>query len=101
MDLKKLTTHVKAGDIQEIQLVTMEGGSYVIQAVMHGKSHPVKDGHGDTFHVASVDEARKYLAGVPEVPLYLVHPTVYDEMVGQADSDAVPTREPIPFRSSL
>lgn len=101
MNLKKLSTHVKAGEIQEIQLVTMEGGSYVIHAVMQGTSHPVQDSHGSTLHVASVDEARKCLSGVPEVPLFLVQPAVYDEMVGLADSDATPNREPIPFRSSL
>ncbi|WP_426139868.1 DUF6482 family protein [Pseudomonas sp. DWP3-1-2] len=101
MDLKKLTRHVKADEIQEIQLVTVEGGSYVIHALMQGASHPVQDSHGDTLHVASVEEARKYLEGVPQVPLFLVQPAVYDEMVGLADNDAAPNREPIPFRSSL
>jgi hypothetical protein len=101
MDLKKLTTHVKAGEVQEIQLVALEGGSFVIHALLQGDSHPVHDTHGKTLHVASVEEARKHLASVPQVPLYLVQPAVYDEMVGLADSDAQPHRELIPFRSSL
>ncbi|HEX8595784.1 MAG TPA: DUF6482 family protein [Pseudomonas sp.] len=101
MDLKKLAAHVKAGEIQEIQLVAMEGGSYVIQALMRGASQPIQSAKGDVLHVASIDEARKLLAGVPEIPLYLVQPAVYDEMVGLADSDAAPHREPIPLRSSL
>ena len=56
---------------------------------------------GETLHVASIEEARKNLAGVPEVPLFLVQPAVHEEMVGLDDSNQQPYREPIPFRSSL
>jgi hypothetical protein len=34
------------------------------------------------------------------VPLFIVHPVVYDEMVGQPHSTAEAPREPIPFRSA-
>lgn len=101
MDLSKLASHVKAGDIEEIDLVAMEGGSFVMHVLVAGKSQRVVNAKGETLHVASIEEARKNLAGVPEVPLFLVQPAVHEEMVGLDDSNKQPYREPIPFRSSL
>ena len=101
MELSKLGSHVKAGDVEEIDLVAMEGGSYVMHVRMGGKSHPVINAKGETLHIASLEEARKNLTGVPEVPLFMVQPAVYDEMVGLDDGNMQPSREPIPFRSSL
>ncbi|WP_268796690.1 DUF6482 family protein [Pseudomonas huanghezhanensis] len=101
MDLNKLTQHIKAGEIEDLNLMSIEGGSYVLHARMNGKSHPISSANGQVLHVASVNEARKCLAGVPEVPLFIVHPVVYDEMVGQARDDQLASRERIPFRSSL
>ncbi|SQF98097.1 cation transporter [Paucimonas lemoignei] len=101
MDLSKLASHVKAGDIDEIDLVAMEGGSFVMHVLVAGKSQRVVNAKGETLHVASIEEARKNLAGVPEVPFFLVQPAVHEEMVGLGDTDKQPNREPIPFRSSL
>ncbi|MEQ7920393.1 DUF6482 family protein [Xanthomonas sp. WHRI 1810A] len=101
MDLKKLEQHIKAGEVEDLNLMSIEGGSYVIHAQMNGQSHAVNSPNGEVLHVASVDEARKCLSGVPEVPLFIVHPVVYDEMVGQSTHDPLSAREPIPFRSSL
>lgn len=101
MDLDQLSKHIKAGEIEELDLVSIEGGSYVIHARMQGQSHAVSSPKGGVLHVASVDEARKCLSSMKEVPLFIVHPVVYDEMVGHADSDHEVSREPIPFRSTL
>jgi butyrate kinase len=101
MDLDKLGKHIKAGEIEEIDLVSVEGGSYVIHARMNGKSHAVSSPKGSVLHVASVEEARKCLSSMKEVPLFIVHPVVYDEMVGHAASEREVSRQPIPFRSSL
>jgi butyrate kinase len=101
MDLDKLSKHIKAGEIEELDLISVEGGSYVIHARMQGQSHAVSSPKGGVLHVASVDEARKCLSSVPEVPLFIVHPVVYDEMVGHAASNPGVSRQPIPFRSSL
>jgi butyrate kinase len=99
MDLDKLSKHVKAGEITEINLVSVEGGSYVIHALMDGKSNAITSPGGEVLHVASVDEARKCLSATQEVQLFIVHPVVYDEMVGQSSSTLEAPREPIPFRS--
>jgi len=101
MDLDQLGKHIKAGDIEELDLVSIEGGSYVIHARMQGKSHAVYTPKGDVLHVASVEEARKCLSSMQEVPLFIVHPVVYDEMVGHQKSELQVERQPISFRSSL
>ncbi|MCD5975140.1 hypothetical protein ALP94_01877 [Pseudomonas savastanoi pv. glycinea] len=101
MELSKLADQVKKGEIEAVHLVTMEGGSYVMHAMKGGKSQPIIDAKGGTLHIASLEEARKNLKGVPEVPLFLVQPAVYDEMVGLGDTDRQPNREPIPWHSSL
>lgn len=101
MDLSKLATHVKAGEIEEIHLVAMEGGSFVMHALSGGKSHPLINAKGSTLHVASLEEARKNLAGVSPVPLFLVQPAVHDEMVGLEGTGRQLNRELIPWHSSL
>jgi butyrate kinase len=101
MDLNKLAQHIKAGEVEDLNLMSIEGGSYVLHAQMNGKSHPISSPNGEVLHVASVNEARKCLSAVPEVPLFIVHPVVYDEMVGQSNDERLSSREPIPFRSTL
>ncbi|TWI57392.1 hypothetical protein IQ22_00608 [Pseudomonas duriflava] len=100
MNVHQLTQHVKNGDVQEINLVSMEGGSYVLHALKDNASCPIVDAKGDTLHIASVEEARKFLSDVPDVQLYLVQPAVYEEMVGQP-SAPLDSREPLPLRSSF
>jgi hypothetical protein len=99
MDLDKLSKHVKAGDITEVNLVSIEGGSYAIHALMNGKSNAIASPDGKVLHVASVDEARKCLSSLQDVKLFIVHPVVYDEMVGQPHTTPEAPRQPIPFRS--
>jgi hypothetical protein len=100
MNVQQLTKHVKAGEVKEINFVSMEGGSYVMHALMNDESHPIVDTHGDTLHIATVDQGRKLLDGLKDVQLFLVQPAVYEEMVGQ-DSTPTDSREAIPLRSTL
>lgn len=101
MKLDELSKQIKAEQVTELNLVSVEGGSYVLHAVTGGVSQPVLDANDETLHVASVDQARKCLIDVPEVPFFLVQPAVYDEMVGHAPGQNDASREPIKFRSSL
>lgn len=100
MKVNEVAGSVKAGQVQELRLVSVEGGSYTLHATVAGTSERVLNADGDTLHVASVDQARKLLVDVPDtVPLYLVQPAVYDEMVG-LDSGPTDSREQIPLHSS-
>lgn len=100
MNVKELNQQVKAGAVKEVNLVSMEGGSYVIHALVEGTSVPVADDKGATLHVASVEEARRILDDIKDVSLFIAQPAVYEEMVGQ---DVTPTdsREQIPLRSKV
>ena len=100
MNVKELNQQVKAGAVKEVNLVSMEGGSYVIHALVEGTSVPLADDKGANLHVASVEEARRILDGVKEVRLFIAQPAVYEEMVGQ---EVTPTasREEIPLRSKV
>ncbi len=100
MKVDEVASNVKAGQVEELRLVSVEGGSYTLHATVAGTSERVLNAQGETLHVASVDQARKLLVDVPDtVPLYLVQPAVYDEMVG-LDSGPTDSREQIPLHSS-
>ena len=101
LNIDTLTRHVKAGEIQELNLVSVEGGSYVLHALKGGQSLPVEDPHGKPLHLASVEEARKVLSGVPDARLFLVQAVAHDEMVGQDGVKAEASRQEVPLRSSL
>ena len=101
LNIQDLSSDIKAGKISELNLVSMEGGSYVLHALMEGKSVPVQDSHGKPLHLASVEEARKVLSSVPDVRLFLSQDVVYDEMVGQDHIQGESSRHEIPLRSSL
>ncbi|WP_407316125.1 DUF6482 family protein [Pseudomonas sp. nanlin1] len=101
MNLHELAKQVKDGSVTEINLVSMEGGSYVMHALASDISTPVAESNGATLHVASVEEARKLLSGLDGVQLFLVQAAVHDEMVGLQDDAGQAAREPIPLRSSL
>jgi hypothetical protein len=101
LNIDKLTRHVKAGEIHEINLVSIEGGSYALHALLGEKSLPIEDSHGKPLHLASVEEARKVLSSVPDARLYLVQAVAHDEMVGQDGVKAESSRHEVPLRSSL
>jgi hypothetical protein len=101
MNIDKLSSHVNDGEISEVNLVSMEGGSYVLHAILQGVSQPVADAKGATLHVASVEEARKLLVGVADIKLYLVQGNAHDEMIGNPEEGNHTMREEIPLRSSL
>jgi hypothetical protein len=100
MKVEEIAGKVKAGAVTEIELRSMEGSSYTMHVVANGEPERVLNNDGETLHVASVDQARKLLADVPEtVQLFMVQPAVYDEMVG-LDSGPTDSREAIPLHSS-
>ncbi|MBD8595560.1 cation transporter [Pseudomonas sp. CFBP 8758] len=101
MNIDKLSSHVNNGEVSEVNLVSMEGGSYVLHAILEGVSQPVADAKGATLHVASVEEARKVLSGVADIKLFLVQGNAHDEMIGNPEGGHQVMREEIPLRSSL
>ncbi|AKT31239.1 DUF6482 family protein [Pseudomonas syringae pv. actinidiae] len=101
LNIQDLTKHVKDKKVDELDLISMEGGSYVLHALVDGKSVPVQDSTGKPLHVASLEEARKVLSAVPDVKLFMTQAVAHDEMVGLDSVQPESSRHEIPLRSSL
>ena len=85
MNLQELTNRSLAGDIDEINLVSLEGDIYVLEARMGDRFYPVQDHAGHVISVRSVAHARELLHALPSIPFHLVHAVVHDEMCGMQD----------------
>ncbi|MEB0044596.1 MULTISPECIES: DUF6482 family protein [unclassified Pseudomonas] len=99
MNLQELNAYAIAGKVDELNLISLEGGIYVLEARMHGSAFPLDDGHGKTLHLRSVEHARKMLEGTPQLPFHLVHTSVHDEMCGFGASAEQSLKLPITFHS--
>ncbi|MDO9625807.1 MAG: DUF6482 family protein [Pseudomonas sp.] len=100
MNLHDLSRHAHAGLIDELNLISIEGGIYVLEAHMDGRAHPLNDNAGKTLHLRSVEHARDYLRELPPLPFHLVHAVVHDEMCGMQDGTQDTLRVPISFGSA-
>ncbi|WP_397451304.1 DUF6482 family protein [Pseudomonas sp. NA-150] len=100
MNLQELTAFAHAGRVDELNLISMEGGIYLLEARVRGMAHPLNDFNGKTIHLRSVEHARDLLHTLPKMPFNLVHSVVHDEMCGLRDVDEQTLRVPISFRST-
>ncbi len=87
MNLHDLSSHARAGQIDELNLISIEGGNYyLLEARVDGRSFTLKDGQGHILHLRSVEHAREVLHPLPQLPpLHLVQAEVHDEMCGMSD----------------
>lgn len=86
MNLKELNAYAIAGKVDELNLISMEGGIYLLEARMHGAAYPLSDDHGQTLNLRSVEHARQVLHTFPRLSFNLIHTLVHDEMCGLAAS---------------
>jgi hypothetical protein len=100
MNLQELSAHASAGRIDELNLISMEGGIYLLEARMHGAAHPLNDTRGKTLHLRSVEHARDVLQSISPMPFNLVHAVVHDEMCGLRDAEEQTVRVPLSIRSA-
>ncbi|AKT28691.1 DUF6482 family protein [Pseudomonas syringae pv. actinidiae] len=100
MNYQDFTDHAQAGRVEELNLISIEGGIYLLDVRMNGTSVMLKDAVGNTLHLRSVEHARELLKNVPVVPFYLVHCVVHDELCGMPVNDRSEMRMPICFHSS-
>lgn len=98
MNLNDLSTHAQAGRIDELNLISLEGGIYLLEARMDGRAHPIINEQGNTLNLRSVEHARDVLQEIPALPFFLVHSSVHDEMCGMPSADNS-LRVPLAFRS--
>jgi len=100
MNLQNLSQHAHAGHIDALNLISIEGGIYLLEAHMDGRAHPLRDDHGKTLHLRSVEHARDLLSDIPPLSFHLVHAVVHDEMCGMQAGAQEVLRVPMSFNSS-
>ena len=100
MNLHQLNSEARAGHVDELNLIAIEGGDFVLEARVKGKAHPLSDAQGARIKVHSVVDAQRLLNGLPAVPLHLVHWSVQDEMCGMGTHPEEDLKVPISQRSA-
>ncbi|EPJ85276.1 MULTISPECIES: DUF6482 family protein [Pseudomonas] len=99
MNAYELARHANAGSIDELNLISIEGGIYLLQARLQGTVGYLNDDNGEIMHLRSVEHARELLKDLPPLPFHLVHAVVHDEMCGMPVDKRDPLRVPISFHS--
>jgi len=100
MNFVELRAYAIAGKVDELNLISMEGGIYLLEARMHGAAYPLSDARGHMVHLRSVEHAREVLHDFPTLPFNLVHTSVHDEMCGLVASAEESLKVPIAFGSA-
>lgn len=100
MNLQTLMEGVQAQRVDALDLLSVEGGFYLLSVRSEGKTHLLRDERSKVIHLRSVEHARDLLNEMPPVPFYLVHSSAYDEMCGLSDGVREPLRVPISLRSA-
>lgn len=99
MKLQTLLENARASRVDALELVSIEGGIYLLRILMQGQTLMLHDEQGRIWRLRSVEHARDLLEELPELPFYLLHPSAYDEMCGLATGSREPLRVPIAMRS--
>lgn len=100
MNLQELNAYAVAGKVDELNLISMEGGIYLLEARMHGAAYPLSDVSGRMLSLRSVEHAREVLHSFPQLPFNLIHTSVHDEMCGLSASAEDSLRLPIAWHSA-
>jgi len=100
MNLQALQQAAQSRHVEALDLVSLEGGFYLLSVHVRGKSHVLRDEQGKVVHLRSVEHARDLLDELPLIPFFLVHSSAYDEMCGLAAGVREPLRVPIGMRSA-
>ncbi|WP_033046065.1 MULTISPECIES: DUF6482 family protein [Pseudomonas] len=95
MKLRELTDLAVEGRIHELELLSLEGGLYVLRARLHSGLRTLLDESGKTMQVRSTTHLRELLRPVPRLPCTLVQQVVHDEMCGQPEGLIEPLRIPL------
>jgi hypothetical protein len=100
MKLSVLRQNAMAGQVDALDLISLEGGTYVLEARSLGGRFSVRDEQSKVLHFRSVQHARDLLHDFPRVPLHLVHAEIHDEMIGMPVVRHEPLRVPISMNTA-
>lgn len=100
MNLSELRGLALNGEVDALELISLEGGTYVLEIKRGASSQPVRDERRRVLHLRSVEHARNLLQGMPALPFYLVHAEVHDQMCGMPPAASEPLRVAISLNST-
>ena len=100
MTLDELARMARDGGVDALDLLSLEGGIYLLEAHAGTRRFTVKTDDGATLRLRSAQHARQVLEHFPEVPFHLVHAAAHDEMCGMPAGQREPLRVPISLRSA-
>ncbi|MBA1380208.1 DUF6482 family protein [Pseudomonas brassicacearum] len=95
MTLKELLQVAVEGRVVELELLSLEGGIYLLRVRLDREVHTLLDESGRSFRVRSTTHLRELLHDVPRLPCTLVQHVVHDEMCGQREGTIEPLRLPL------
>lgn len=95
MNLRQLAVLAGQGHIDELNLVSLEGGFYVLQARMGQKAHSLVDDQGQGVRLHSISQVRELLQALPPLPCVLIQSVVHDEACRAGEQGVEPLRIPI------
>lgn len=104
MNLKQLIRQASAGHISELELLSLEGGIYLLRARTPAGFQTLLDERGRPMHLRSATHMRELLQGLPasapELRCVLVQQVVHDEMCGARQGPIEPLRVPLSLTSA-
>jgi hypothetical protein len=95
MNLHQLGAAAQAGSIEGLEVVSVEGGFYLLQARLASGLQLLRDEHGKVLHLRSTTQVRELLQAMPRVPCELIQHCVHDEMCGTREGTIEPLRLPL------
>ncbi|TNF79997.1 metal ABC transporter ATPase [Pseudomonas sp. ICMP22404] len=99
MNLNNLIERVAAGEVEALELLSLEGGFYILRAITAAGPVTLSDAQGQPVRLRSSTELRQLLIDLPPLPCTLVQHVVHDEMCGQHDGPVAPLRLPLTLAS--
>ena len=82
MNLPQLLQHAHNGQVDELNLISIEGGIYLLEIRQGDRAQLLRDERGQTLRLRSVEHARDLLQELPPLPFHLIHAVVHEEMCG-------------------
>ena len=101
MNLKALMERAINSEIQELELLSLEGGSYVARIRLDNGLFTLLDDTAKPMHLRSITQLRDLLQTVPVFPCVLVQHCVHDEMCGRDTGPVEDMRIPFSLTTPL
>ncbi len=104
MNLQQLIKLASEGQVRELEVLSLEGGIYIVRAHLLNGCHTLQDARGNTLHLRSTTHVRDLLrdlpADPPAPPCVWVQHVVHDEMCGARQDAIAPLRMPFSLASA-